>query len=270
MGSAQMRLCEPSGAGPTCYVCGNPAGRYRRHVNDDYSIMKCAECGLEYTDPIPTEATLRAFYAQYQDIRADRRIVELNAGDHLRMLGERYGWTPESSMLDFGAGGGVFVEVAGDNCYGVELQPSNNPRIKQTLDELGDVSWDFITLWGVLEHLAHPKQVICDLVSRLHMGGVTALTTVDAEGVIPYYCKPPEHLSYWTRAAFDVLSRDCGLEIVEYQPYRMFQLGHIYVQRLLSRTPEEYRQNLLSSLPEVVYVPTNEIRVVMRKVPNRK
>lgn len=262
-----MQLCEPSATRPTCYVCENPAGGYRTYVNDDYAIIKCAECGLEYTYPIPTEATLKQFYAQYHDMRADPRIVELNAIEHLRMLG-KYGWTAESRTLDVGAGAGVFVQVAGDNCYGVEWRPISIPRIKQTLDEFGNVVWDVITLWGVLEHLAHPKQVIGRLVSRLRCGGILALTTVDTEGVIPYYYKPPEHLTYWTRAAFDVLSSDCGLEIVEYEPYRMFQLGHIYVQRLLSRTPEEYRQHISNNLTEVVCVPTNEVRVVMRRVGN--
>ena len=234
-------------------------------MNGNYSIIKCGECGLEYTDPLPTGATLQQFYAEYQDMRADRRIVELNAREHLKML-EKYGWTPESRMLDFGTGTGVFVNVAGDNCYGADLRPSRHPRIKRSLNELYNSRWDFITLWGVLEHLSNPKKVICDLATRLKRGGWMALTTIDAEGLIPYYYKPPEHLSYWTRAAFDVLSERSGMKIVEYQPYYMLQLGHVYVNRLLSRTPEEYRRYLLSSLPEVVRVPTNEVRVVMRKV----
>ena len=221
---------------------------------------------MEYTDPIPTETTLKAFYAQYKDIRADRKIVRLNTQEHLEMLGKKYGWTPESTVLDFGSGSGDFVELAGEKCYGVDLQPSDNSRIKKSLDELPNQMFDFITLWGALEHLPEPKQVIGKLASLLHEGGVIALTTVDAEGVIPYYYKPPEHLSYWTRAAFDVLSEGCGLEVVEYEPYWMFQLGEIYTQRLLSRIPEEYHESFLGGdIPSVVFVPTNEIRIIMRK-----
>jgi SAM-dependent methyltransferase len=250
---------------PICYVCGNPAGSYRRYVDDDYSIIKCDKCGLEYTDPTPTEATLTAFYAQYQDIRADRRIVGLNAQEHLKMLGKKCGWTPESTVLDFGSGSGVFVELAGEKCYGIDLQPSDNSRIKKSLDELPSQMLDFITLWGVLEHLPQPKQVIGKLASLLHGGGVIALTTVDAEGVIPYYYKPPEHLTYWTREAFEILCDTWGLEIVWYQPYQMSQLGSIYFERLLSRTPNEYHQLIINKLPDIVNVPTNEIFVLMRR-----
>jgi len=251
---------------PTCYVCGNSAGRYCRRVNEDYCIIKCNECGLEYTDPIPAENTLKAFYASYSDIRADKLIVKLNAQEHLKTLKNRFGWTQESAMLDFGSGGGTFVELAGKNCYGVEYQSSANIRIKTSLNELPIRRWDFITLWGVLEHLPHPKKVIDELISPLRGGGIMVLTTVDAEGVIPYYYKPPEHLSYWTRAAFCELAQRCGLKIIGYEPYWMFQLGDIYIQRLLSRTPEEYRGSLSRvGIPSVVYVPTNEVRVVMKK-----
>jgi len=248
-----------------CYVCQSPAGRYAQSVNDGYSIIKCSECGLEYTCPVPSATTLQAFYDQYHDIRADPRIVEANARGHLQAL-EKYGWTDASRTLDFGCGRGIFVQIAGSDCYGVEWGPVDNPRIRRTLDEFGDTVWNFITLWGVLEHLADPKQTMGQLIARLRHQGILALTTVDAESLIPYYYKPPEHLTYWTRSAFDVLSRDFGLEIIDYQPYHMVQLANVYVPRLLSRTPEEYRQRFSHQLPEMVTVPTNEVRVVMRKV----
>ena len=230
-----------------------------------YAVIKCGECGLEYTDPIPTEAELRLFYEQYDDIRADRRIVELNARNHLKLL-KKHGWTPELLTLDFGCGEGIFVGAAGDKCYGIDFKPASSPRIKQSLGVFGDMTWDCVTLWGVLEHLTNPKKYILDLARCLKMSGLLALTTVDAEGTIPYYYKPPEHLSYWTRRTFDVLAGQAGLQIIEYKSYYMSQIGEIYLERLLSRTPQEIRQCLSSDLAEIVSVPTNEVRVLMRKV----
>ena len=250
-----------------CPVCETIAGNYRRQVNEGgYSIIKCANCGLEYTDPIPKEEELNLFYSTYENVRAERRIVELNAKEHLKTLA-KYGWSEQSKVLDFGAGKGIFVEVAGKYCFGVDFQHSENPRIKTCLDEdlEGIKSWDFITLWGVLEHLAKPKQVMQELASRLRRGGVITLTTVDAEGIIPYYYKPPEHLTYWTRSAFDVLANICGLDILEYRPFRMFQMGDIYLDRLLSRTPSKYRQLISVNYDGVVCVPTNEVFVLMMR-----
>lgn len=254
-----------------CYVCGCFAGEYRRYLNDTYQIVKCGMCGLEYTDPPPTKDALAQFYADYSDVRAAWLIVEKNSQDHLKLLKE-YGWHQESNTLDFGAGPGGFVQVAGEHCFGVEVYPQkvSHSRVTDTIDELR-LRWDFITLWGVLEHLPDPVEVILDLASRLQMGGVLALTTVDAEGIIPYYYKPPEHVTYWTRKAFEVLAKKTGLEIVEYQqPYFYYQLGSVYTERLLSRTPTEYRQQLSARLPKIVYVPTNEVRCVLKKVTQKE
>jgi hypothetical protein len=249
----------------SCPVCGSKPGHYRQPVNK-YAIIKCGNCGLEFTTPIPSAEELNRFYSEYEDIRADAEIVKLNAEAHLKVL-KKYGWSPLAKTLDFGAGQGIFVEVAGKNCFGVELQNSNNVRIKQSLhDQVGGTpAWDFITLWGVLEHLPYPKDVMAELASRLKPRGVMALTTVDAEGVIPYYYKPPEHLTYWTLAAFEMLAGRCGLTIAEHRPYQMFQNGQIYFDRLLSRTPEEYRSLLHYQLPKIVQVPTNEVFVLFKK-----
>lgn len=251
-----------------CYVCSTPAGAYRQYLNSAYQIAKCSRCGLEYTDPIPTKETLLHFYTNYSDMRAAWIIVEKNAQDHLMML-KKYGWHSKSNTLDFGAGPGGFVNAAGKHCFGFEAYPQRVPhsRVTDAIDELR-LRWEFITLWGVLEHLPNPVEVLSDLASRLQPGGILALTTVDAEGIIPYYHKPPEHLTYWTREAFEVLAKKVGLEIIEYQqPYVYYQLGSVYTNRVLSRIPAEYHQWYRGGkLPKIVYVPTNEVRCVMRKV----
>lgn len=248
-----------------CYVCGTVAGNYHRQLDDSYSIIKCANCGLEYTAPIPKEEELKSFYMVYEDIRADHRIVKSNAQEHLKIL-SNYGLTSKSKILDFGAGTGAFVEMAGECCFGVDLNHSHHSRIKKSIEELKDhISWDCIALWGVIEHLPDPMVVMKELVSRLRKGGLIALTTVNAEGIIPYYYKPPEHLTYWTKNAFEVLADNHDLEILEYEPYKMFQIGQIYFDRLLSRTPDEYREMIWNKLPEVVCVPTNEVFVLMQK-----
>lgn len=249
---------------PTCYVCNYPANDYSQRVGDGYSIIKCARCGLEYTDPIPDADTIFAFYQNYSDIRADEEILRLNSLENLKTLSQ-YGWTSESATLDFGSGKGVFLDVAGKNCYGVDIAGNSNERIKKSLDELDALEFDFITLWGVLEHLTDPKSTVRHLSRALRGGGIIALTTVNAEGLIPYYYKPPEHLTYWTQSAFDILARETSMEVGSCFPYFMHQKGTVYLQRLLSRTPVEFIDYIRDGLPDTVFVPTNEVFVVLRK-----
>lgn len=248
---------------PSCYVCNTPSGNYFQQIDDGFSIIKCSYCGLEYTHPIPSNEILAAFYSQYNDVRAEPEIVKLNSKKHLREL-SKFGWTPEARLLDFGTGEGVFIETAGNNAFGVDFRPSNNQRIKSSVEEYRDEQFDFITLFGVLEHLSNPVQTLNRLVPMLRDKGLIAVTTVNAEGKIPYFYKPPEHLSYWTRQAFEALCSKCNIEIVKYKPFEMFQLGSIYFERLLSRTPVKYRQSINNKLPKIVSVPTNEVLCLMK------
>jgi 2-polyprenyl-3-methyl-5-hydroxy-6-metoxy-1,4-benzoquinol methylase len=252
-------------ASQKCIVCGAPPGKYSRSLDGTYSIIKCSDCGLEYTLPIPTEKILKEFYGKYGDIRAERAITELNSKELLKRLA-RYGWTKHSKTLDFGTGDGVFCEMAGDSTYGVDFKQSSNPRIKASLGDalFTGIEWEFITLIGVLEHLQNPLEVMAEISRKLRKGGIVMLTTVNAEGLIPYYYKPPEHLTYWTKQAMQILGDKCGMEIVEYEPYSMTQFGRIYHDRLLSRTPMQYRALISNNLPDIVTIPTNEVLVLMK------
>jgi SAM-dependent methyltransferase len=252
----------------SCPVCGSKPGSYSITV-EVYSVIKCPNCGLEYTLPSPTDEDLNNFYGSYVNCRANPEIVQINAKRNLGLLG-KYGLDESSSIMDFGAGNGEFVEIGGPNCFGVELSSrKKGVRIFDNLDDLPVPQFDFITLWGVLEHLNNIMFSMEKLKDRLRVGGYMVITTVDAESLIPYYYKPPEHLTYWTSKSLQILLEKNELEILEIGPYEMLQLSEVYLDRLLSRTPEKYREPVSSNcegLPEIVTVPTNEVFVVAKRI----
>lgn len=102
-----------------CPVCEHISGSYSVAIGD-YKIVKCSECGLEYTHRNPTDEELRQFYSGYADVRANPEIVTINAKRNLVLL-KAYGLEESSNILDFGCGNGEFVEVAGEHCFGLEL-----------------------------------------------------------------------------------------------------------------------------------------------------
>lgn len=251
-----------------CPICFTESGNYSVIVDTVYRVYKCSGCGLEYTVPNPSDQVLQDFYSNYHDVRADATIVQRNARRNLKKL-EDLGIAPDALILDFGCGKGEFVDIAGEHCFGIELNPDNtHSRIKASFEALPYRSFDAITLWGVLEHLNAIVPTLKTLRSHLDTDGLMAITTVNAEGVIPYYHKPPEHLTYWTRQSFEKLAATLDMDIVLYEPYQMEQYAAIYLDRLLSRTPASYRDGILTHslrvLPEIVEVPTNEIFVVMK------
>lgn len=251
-----------------CPVCSSINGKYNVSVNA-FKIYKCPNCGLEHTFPIPSLDELKSFYSNYTDIRADSNVVKMNAQRNLQLL-RSFGYDDNKSLLDFGTGDADFVEVAGKNCYGIDFKSTNKQRVYSNLNDLPIKKYDFITLWGVLEHLANPTDTLLQLRGYSKPNGILAITTVDAEGIIPYYYKPVEHLTYWTKLSFEKLFQKIGIEIIEHIPYKMVQRSDIYIDRLTSRTPSEYKvafQSTISSLPEYVEVPTNEIFVVGKYKP---
>ncbi|MEW5831656.1 MAG: class I SAM-dependent methyltransferase [Campylobacterota bacterium] len=251
-----------------CPICFTESGNYSVIVDTIYKVCKCSDCGLEYTVPNPNDQVLQDFYHTYHDVRADTAIVRRNAKRNLKKL-ELLGIKPDDFILDFGCGKGEFVDVAGERCFGIELNPDHpNSRVKASFETLPHRSFHAITLWGVLEHLNNILPTLQILRSHLDKDGFMIMTTVDAEGVIPYYYKPPEHLTYWTKKSFEILAEILGMKIIAYEPYMMEQNARIYLERLLSRTPLPYRESILNgslnALPEIVEVPTNEIFVVMQ------
>lgn len=254
------------GKGVICPVCGAQAGAYCVPAGKHW-VYKCPQCGLEYTYPNPTDQELGAFYADYHDIRARQDVVTLNAKRNLELLAA-FGLKETSTILDFGAGHGDFVAVSGPNCFGLELGAPQAERVYADARQLPVERFDFITLWGVLEHLNDIRPTIKWLSERLAEHGKILITTVDAEGLIPYYYKPIEHLTYWTEKAFRIMFEHVGMKIVHKAPYTMVQASEVYADRLLSRTPEQYRPQFMAAvdmLPEFVEVPTNETLVIAEK-----
>lgn len=251
---------------PVCIICAAPSGDYSIKL-DNYRIYKCVNCGLEYTWPIPSEDAIREFYSQYSDIRASRDIVSMNAKRNFEKIVNYFG-RKDISILDFGCGNGEFMNIAGDKCIGIELRrKAENIRIFTSTINIKDIKFDAITMWGVLEHLTDPVGSVSEIKSMLKEDGIFVITTVNAEGIIPFYHKPPEHLTYWTKRSMEIFLGKFNLDIVEYNQYEMLQRSDVYIDRLLSRTPSMYKGPIMQCrqfLPDIVEIPTNEVFVVAR------
>lgn len=142
---------------------------------------------------MPSKDVLSSFYFDYLDVRADQKVVKLNSERNLLTL-KNLGYESGDSLLDFGSGTGTFVHTVGPNCFGYEPmapfdmdQNKDGGRCFRHLDEVPFSSFKFVTMWGVLEHLVNPIEVVSGISELLSSTGTLVLTTVNAEGVIPYH-----------------------------------------------------------------------------------
>lgn len=239
-----------------CLICSSESFLIKSLEKN--SIYKCDFCQLEFASPMPSEKELKDFYSSYFNPRAREDVVKKNAQKNINYL-KKYGLSSETRLLDFGCGDNYFAEQNNSkNWVGYDkyAQP-NMPSGK----------FDFITLWGVLEHLVHPFDIIKDLTQKLNVNGKIIITTVGTETGIPYQYKVPEHLTWWSKKSIKKLFDKTKLELNEISDYFMYQTPRIYLDCVLKagKVPEKIKKLITLNTQEDIYIPTNEIFIVGEK-----
>lgn len=245
-----------------CPVCLSMAGKYCIYV-DIYSIYKCYNCGLEYTYPLPSSKELTIFYSTYQEQYFNQTVKRLNSLEYVDFM-VSHGINRQAKLLDYGCGEGDFVKVWGNNAIGYDLEDSN------FFNKYGYKTFDIITLFGVLKHLATPLLDMQLLSKRLNPNGCIVLMVIVNDSDIPYRYKPPEHLTYWTRQAIELLYEKCGLEMVAYEPLDMYETVSVFKEKISRRLSNIVREKVMPVNDgddfEYILVPTNNVITIAKKL----
>lgn len=218
---------------------GVPDVRAFRCTSADYGqhpqIVQCRFCGYVYANPRwPADQLLDA-YGSVEDETyvAERQGRLLTFRKHLHALEKHTGPAQSRRLLDVGAYIGVFVEVAraaGWDACGVEpsewavkeAQARGLPIIHGTqhAPELADQSFDVITMWDVIEHVADPTAELTHAYQMLKPGGVIAVHTMDIDSLTARLMGPrwpwlmEMHIHYFSRHTLAEMLQKCGFEII--------------------------------------------------------
>lgn len=164
-------------------------------VKQGFNFVRCKSCSLVYVNPRLLESATLAYYGD----AADQQSME----DWMKVLASpaNQAWQipyfqeavdilsklipARGRILDLGCSIGLFMEVAqrsGFECIGLEPEPkSREYALKRGLDVRPDLfkdagflssSFDAITMFGVMEHLSHPKQMLVEIWDALKPDGV--------------------------------------------------------------------------------------------------
>ena len=157
-------------------------------------IVECGHCGLVYANPRwPTGTVLDAYTAVEDETYVEERHGrELTFRHHLRQVERIVGPANGRALLDVGAYIGVFVEVAaaaGWRAQGVEPSAWAAAEAQRrglavhagTLESaaLPPESFDVVTMWDVIEHLADPTTELASARRLLRPGGWLVVHTMD-------------------------------------------------------------------------------------------
>ena len=226
-----------------CLACGHTRARVRHYVGP-YTIRQCTRCLLAWTEGAkvePAEFYDRDYfvgtagqkgYNDYPSLAAAMGRTNRSRLGRLRRLvpGAR-------TLLDVGSGPGFFVKEASESglqACGLEVSEYavryaaerlgvsvfHGALDEEHLNRLGG-SFDLITLWDVIEHLARPDESLGLLADRLTPGGLLSLSTGDIGSLVArlsgrhwHLLNLPEHLWFFTVPALRHLLARSGLVAV--------------------------------------------------------
>ncbi len=237
-----------------CNLCGGRKVCPRYEV-DGFHIVRCVGCTLTYVAEEVEQAQLSEYYGEaYYTGAQDKGYTDyIGRGDsrkrHFRSLIpaiRRHLNVDSPHVLDVGCAAGFFLEVAreeGWEAQGVELSAFAAEYARSrlglqvftgTLAEAGlpSGSFDLITFWDVIEHLADPLAVLREARRVLRPGGLVVLSTGDISGATALVygrrwrlLAPPGHLFYFSRRTLFALLRHLGFEVLQWQSDGAFLLN---------------------------------------------
>lgn len=190
-------------------------------------VAACASCGLVQLRDRPSDEELSRFYArdyrrEYRGAAQPKLRHVLHAGHEARArLAPLLPLLPSGArLLDIGAGGGEFVylarraglEAEGIDPNGGYLEFARSAYdVPLSLAEVADLDpsrrFHAITLFHVLEHLAHPADVVAQIHGLLEDDGLFAVEVPNfgSPALAPGNVFFKAHISYFTPPMLELL-----------------------------------------------------------------
>jgi len=248
-----------------CPLCKGTS--FEKHLNckdytvsrEDFTIVKCSSCSFTFTNPIPEENKIGSYYESEDYISHSntskglintlyQAVRSFTLKKKVKLLASlRNG----KNLLDVGCGTGEFLNQAqkgGFQTKGIEPSPvAREQAIKNfglsvseegEIKSIDDKSFDFITMWHVLEHVYHLNDRIKELRRVLKDNGHLIIAVPNHESYDAKHYK-----EYW--AAYDV-----PIHLYHFTPNTIEKLFETHGLTLHKTLPMKFDSFYVSMLSE--------------------
>ncbi len=205
----------------------------------DLELSKCKECGAIFASRRLKKELIDRFYAKYipsafTDMereefreRGEKKLKE-RVEDAEYQLTILYKYVEEGKLLDVGAAGGTFLDIArkhgwsirgtelSDNCVKIARLYYKINLFKGGIEDFRERGFDAVVLWNVLEHLYEPYDEILHLRKLLNKGGIILIKVPNPTlEILKKDPQLPGHVFNFNLESLKYLFDKTGFEILE-------------------------------------------------------
>jgi SAM-dependent methyltransferase len=235
---------------PRCLLCNSDRASILIEASDPlpqdnglwFAIAQCQDCGLCYTCPRPSDQTIGRFYPPGYAPHRKPSVKKM------RRWWRRFSWWSrarheplqgiapwgQGRLLDFGCASGAFLQrmrLVGWKVTGIDASEEAVQRVRNDLGltallgslphpELGDGSFDVITMRHSLEHVHRPLEVLRAAHRLLAPGGKLIVSAPNIDS-LPFkwfgrYWRGldlPRHLTHFTPDTLQLMLARAGFEV---------------------------------------------------------
>lgn len=231
-------------------ICNNEQTKHR-YTKSGIKLFICNNCNFMFVHPIPSIETQQKYYNESYDegtyeVYSDQEKLRKKLNELRLKEIEKY--IPEGKLLDVGCATGYFLDAAknyGLETFGVELSEKavqqvmlRHKNIFQGAVEdanFNDSTFDFITIFDLIEHVTDPDSTIKEVSRIIKQGRHIAISTPD---ITSWHAKilgkrwgfiiPLEHLFYFSPNSMKLLLKKHGFSIVTVRKnYKIFTIHDI-------------------------------------------
>jgi len=214
-----------------CPCCKKKNLKLLHKFQEDY-LNKCEFCGLAFDSRKPSNEELKNYYQRYSYSKL-RPCPSATAQSFLNLINEFRKYRKNGNILDIGCGQGDFLFEAqkhGWKTFGSEYSDSaislcrnrglNVVKEPISLFSFGNMKFDVITSFEVIEHIQTPNEFLETARSLLRPGGIFYFTTPNFNSILRHLegskfaiiCYP-EHLCFYSKKTIRHLSEKNGFII---------------------------------------------------------
>ena len=219
-------------------------------TQENFEILECNDCKLLFTTPRPTPDKIGDYYKSDDYLSHNEskkgivpkiynlvKKVNIKNKFNITVNGQQ---TTDNSILDIGCGVGDFLNYAKEKgCNITGIEPSEDARkiaeeklgtkifSPEELQNIPNESFDIVTMWHVLEHVADLKTEIDHLERIVKKNGRLVLALPNYKSFDAEYYKDkwaaydvPRHLNHFSSTSIKNIFDTTAFQLIDIKPLK--------------------------------------------------